>query len=89
MKLGTKSVLFGAHQFMIHPWFVAKRRESLDGQAGKYETMNLWSADQRRWYAGVQSYLARWVDEHRYLRPDTWTPEQSGRVANSEAGVWK
>ncbi len=23
MRIGTKSVLFGAHQFMIHPWFVA------------------------------------------------------------------
>ena len=23
MKIGTKSVLFGAHQFMLHPWFVA------------------------------------------------------------------
>lgn len=23
MKIGTKSILFGAHQFMIHPWFVA------------------------------------------------------------------
>jgi len=23
MRLGTKSVLFGAHQFAIHPWFVA------------------------------------------------------------------
>lgn len=23
MKIGTKSVLFGAHQFMIHPWLVA------------------------------------------------------------------
>lgn len=23
MKVGTKSVLFGAHQFLIHPWFVA------------------------------------------------------------------
>lgn len=23
MKMGTKSVLFGAHQFLIHPWFVA------------------------------------------------------------------
>lgn len=23
MKIGTKSVLFGAHQFVIHPWFVA------------------------------------------------------------------
>jgi hypothetical protein len=23
VKIGTKSILFGAHQFMIHPWFVA------------------------------------------------------------------
>jgi hypothetical protein len=23
MKIGTKSVLFGVHQFAIHPWFVA------------------------------------------------------------------
>lgn len=23
MKVGTKSILFGAHQFAIHPWFVA------------------------------------------------------------------
>src|SRR3982751_4688720 len=23
MKIGTKSVLFGAHCFFIHPWFVA------------------------------------------------------------------
>lgn len=24
MKIGTKSILFGAHQFAIHPWFVAE-----------------------------------------------------------------
>lgn len=23
MTIGTKSVLFGAHQFLVHPWFVA------------------------------------------------------------------
>jgi hypothetical protein len=23
MKIGTKSILFGVHQFLIHPWFVA------------------------------------------------------------------
>ena len=23
MTIGTKSVLFGAHQCLIHPWFVA------------------------------------------------------------------
>lgn len=23
MKIGTKSLLFGSHQFLLHPWFVA------------------------------------------------------------------
>lgn len=31
MKMGTKSVLFGAHQFMIHPWFVAAAWAKLYG----------------------------------------------------------
>jgi hypothetical protein len=31
MKVGTKSVLFGAHQFAIHPWFVAAAWTKLYG----------------------------------------------------------
>jgi len=31
MKIGTKSVLFGAHQFLIHPWFVAAAWTKLYG----------------------------------------------------------
>src|SRR3989304_6702871 len=31
MKVGTKSVLFGAHQFMIHPWFVGSAWTKLYG----------------------------------------------------------
>lgn len=31
MTIGTKSVLFGAHQFLIHPWFVARAWWTLYG----------------------------------------------------------
>lgn len=31
MKVGTKSVLFGVHQFLLHPWFVAWAWWSLYG----------------------------------------------------------
>ena len=41
MKVGTKSVLFGAHQFAIHPWFVAAAWWKLYG----------FPADPRLWVA--------------------------------------
>jgi hypothetical protein len=31
VKIGTRSVLFGAHQFLIHPWFVAEAWRRLFG----------------------------------------------------------
>lgn len=39
MKVGTKSLLFGAHQFLIHPFFVAKAWVLLYG----------WTWDPRIW----------------------------------------
>lgn len=42
---------------------------------GKYKTMNLDNARGLRiWFADVQRYIREWVEEHRDLRPDTWTP---------------
>ena len=41
MRVGTKSVLFGAHQFMIHPLFVAAAWTRLYG----------WPRDPRLWLA--------------------------------------
>lgn len=44
---------------------------------GKYTSMNL---DDRNglqsWYLSVQVYLARWVEEHKDGRKDTWTPDK-------------
>lgn len=201
MKLGTKSVLFGAHQFLIHPWFVAFAwwklygfpldprlwlsfflhdlgyvgKPNMDGPEGdrhpefaakimgrlfgkewgefclyhsrfyskrdgkqysrlcvadklaivyepwwfylprvflsgeineylalaggkndskykgepndKYVTMKVSTGGCRDWFDGVREYLRQWVDEHKEIKPDTWTPEY--RQAVNEHGVWK
>jgi len=197
MKLGTKSVLFGAHCFVLHPWFVALAwwkiygfpwdprlwiaffvhdlgyvgKPNMDGEEGElhpywgafvmgvlfgrrwfeftlahsrylakrlgishsklcvadklsitltpawlyvpmvratgevYEYLDrarirsesnealniderreLTSGDIARWYAGVQAYMCRWVEEHRDLKPDRWTGVQ--REPDAE-GVWQ
>jgi hypothetical protein len=40
-----------------------------------YVCMNLGTSNQREWYADVQKYLLRWVQEHKDGREDTWTPK--------------
>lgn len=40
----------------------------------KYSTMNVFADDESKWYANVQEYLRRWVEEHKDGRTDTWTP---------------
>ena len=201
MKLGTKSVLFGAHQFLIHPWFVAFAwwklygfpfdprlwmsfflhdlgyigKPNMDGPEGDrhpefaakvmgflfgkewhdfclyhsrfyakkndkqysklcvadklsialepwwfyipralfsgeiHEYMSLRggkndskykgepntkevevlvsSSSYRSWYKGVQIYIYDWVEEHKEIKPDTWTPKQ--KEAINKQGVWK
>jgi hypothetical protein len=180
MKIGTKSVLFGAHQFLLHPWFVAfawwklygfpfdprlwvsffvhdlgyigkpnmdgpegdmhphwgaclmgtlfgrkwylftlyhsrflsknnnvhfsklcvadklalvytpgwlylplvKFTGEIDeyrklGDDGKYESMNSNQESSEMWWASVQSYLRDWVDEHKDMKEDNWTPVDS------------
>jgi len=50
MKIGTKSVLFGAHCFFIHPWFVALAWWKLYG----------FPADPRLWVAFFVHDLGYW-----------------------------
>lgn len=45
-----------------------------ESAANKYATMNVYNDDLRKWYINVQTYLRRWVDEHKDGRADTWTP---------------
>lgn len=39
------------------------------------------------WYQGVQNYVRKWVEEHKEIKVDSWTP--SARVAADSSGVWK
>lgn len=50
MKLGTKSLLFGAHCMLIHPWFVAWAWIKLYG----------WPSDWRLWLAFLLHDIGYW-----------------------------
>lgn len=59
LPVGTKSVLFGAHCFLIHPLFVAAAWTKLYG----------FPRDIRLWAAFFVHDLGYWGKQ------DTWTPE--------------
>lgn len=48
-------------------------------QNGRYATMAVSTATERRWYADVQQYVRRWVYEHKDGREDQWTPAPEQR----------
>lgn len=54
---------------------------------GKYKTMKITTESQKKWFADVCDYLQKWVDEHKDLKTDTWTPEAKKAITTS--GVWK
>lgn len=40
----------------------------------KYTSMRLDTDTYLGWYNGMTLYLGQWVNEHKDLKPDTWTP---------------
>lgn len=75
----------------FEPWWLYLPRVILSGEikeymelaetrtaAGepKYASMKLATNSKRRWFNDVQEYIRRWVEEHKDMRPDTWTPGQ-------------
>ncbi|KAA6348676.1 hypothetical protein EZS27_003909 [termite gut metagenome] len=42
----------------------------------KYEHMKLCTETKRGWFYAMTSYLCRWVNEHKDMKEDKWTPEQ-------------
>lgn len=54
---------------------------------GKYKTMKITTESQKKWFADVCEYLRKWVNEHKELKVDTWTPEAKKAITTS--GVWK
>lgn len=54
----------------------------------KYEHMKLSAQSIREWHTAMCSYMARWVEEHKDLRADTWTPTAGTRAAQNSTGVY-
>lgn len=71
----------------IHEYMKFSSDRTPTGEQDRYAHMRLSTESQRRWFADVQSYLRRWVDEHKDGREDKWTP--TVRQAETESGVWK
>jgi hypothetical protein len=60
----------------------------------KFASMRACITERGRWYADVQEYCRRWVEEHKDGKLDTWTPEftaeaQSARRPVGTTGVWR
>jgi hypothetical protein len=85
--------------FCLEPWWFYLPRAILSGEIreymraykGKYateprttqETLDLRSPNMIQWHRGLVKYVTRWVEEHKDLRPDTWTPEQSDKSSQT------
>jgi hypothetical protein len=70
MRIGTKSVLFGAHQFLIHPWFVAWAWKKLYG----------FPRDPRLWVAFFVHDLGYWGKPNMDGKEGEWHPMLGSRI---------
>lgn len=73
------------HEYMAHAAHRIKGNEAVS----ESERRRLVSGNQRAWFDGVQSYMRRWVTEHRDGRADTWTSNARQRATVNEHGVWQ
>jgi hypothetical protein len=78
VRVGTKSLLFGAHQFLIHPYFVAKAWKQLYGPA----------RDPRLWIAFVIHDWGYWgkpnMDGPEGERHVEWAAKVMGKLFGTE-----
>jgi len=61
-------------------------REYMKLAVDKYSTMGLRTTSRNSWFADVQTYLRRWVAEHKDGRPDSWTPAAGKQAAAERRG---
>lgn len=66
---------------------LSKAREA--GGEQKNANMEIDQSSQKKWYLSIQQYMTKWVEEHKDLRPDKWTPENGEKKAVDETGVYK
>ncbi len=73
------------HEYMAHATHRIKGNEAVSDD----ERRRLLSGQQRDWYAGVQSYMRRWVEQHKDGTADTWTSDSRQRATLNDDGVWR
>ena len=59
----------------IHEYMNLARERTEAGEP-KFASMKLNLSSRRRWFEEVCEYLRRWVEEHKDMKEDTWTPSQ-------------
>lgn len=72
----------------ISEYMARAKQRSLSGESKHLsvtERSQMERDDARAWYAGLQSYMRRWVEEHKDGRDDAWTPVR--REAVDDSGV--
>lgn len=57
-----------------------------DAERNSNGTLKITNSDEI-WFKGVQDYVFEWVQEHRIIKEDTWTPSE--RTSKDNNGVWK
>ncbi|MCK5601535.1 hypothetical protein KAR91_06700 [Candidatus Pacearchaeota archaeon] len=92
---------------ILEPWWLYIPRGLLSGEIHEYmslrggrndskyngepnteEVKKLFASNSyRQWYKGVQLYMRDWIEEHKEIKPDTWTPDHKKAINNQ--GVWK
>lgn len=72
----------------IYEYMKLAKSRSLDGEnRNAFEDKKLSTGAKKDWHKAVQSYVYRWVQEHKDGRDDSWTPE--AKKAIDINGVWQ
>lgn len=77
----------------IEPWWLYLPRATASGEfkeymqvgrdkSGKYGGIHN-EIDAKGWYLGIQKYCRNWVGEHKDMRDDTWTGNQTETMKNA------
>ena len=99
MRVGTKSVLFGAHAFWLHPWVVAAAWWKLYGfpwdprlwvaffvhDLGYWGKPNMDGPEGERHVEWGAQYMYRWFDDYRPAIEPSWSPS----VAETGGLLWR
>lgn len=94
----SKLCVADKYSLVLIPWWLYVPMVTLTGEireymklaekkeGKKYSAMDIKTTlGKRKWFESMTKYLNEWVQEHKDMRPDTWTPDT--REARDESGV--